>query len=143
MWSAACETLQASGDRKAGPRSASAEQAGDRARGPRAGDEDAVAGQEIADARRALFVSVATTLLAMFAFGLIEGRLTGIPPLRGAIQTALIGGLAAAAAFAIARAIDSGAKARPCDVKVKSQSPRIRATSALGGSLRHQSVWEW
>ncbi len=51
----------------------------------------------------AFFVSVGVTLLALFLFGLWKARLTGISPLRGAIQTTLIGGIAASAAFAIAR----------------------------------------
>ena len=38
-------------------------------------------------------------------FGYIKGRFTGAPPVRSAFQTAFIGGLAAAAAFGIARAI--------------------------------------
>lgn len=35
----------------------------------------------------------------------VEGHFTGAWPVRGALQTTLIGGLAAAAAFGIARAI--------------------------------------
>jgi VIT1/CCC1 family predicted Fe2+/Mn2+ transporter len=38
-------------------------------------------------------------------FGYVKGHFTGTAPLRSALQTALIGGLAAAAAFGIARAI--------------------------------------
>lgn len=53
----------------------------------------------------ALRWSAATTLLALAVFGAVKGRFTGVPWLRGALQTALVGGLAAAAAFAIARAI--------------------------------------
>jgi VIT1/CCC1 family predicted Fe2+/Mn2+ transporter len=53
----------------------------------------------------ALTVSVATTLIALAGFGYIKGRFTGAPPLRSAIQTVLIGGIAAAVAFAIAREI--------------------------------------
>ncbi len=56
-------------------------------------------------ARTALTVSVVTTLIALAFFGYIKGHFTGAPPLRSAIQTVLIGGLAAAAAFLIARAI--------------------------------------
>jgi VIT1/CCC1 family predicted Fe2+/Mn2+ transporter len=56
-------------------------------------------------AAAALPLSVAVTLAALFAFGWVKGRFTGSGPLRSAVQTALIGGLAAAAAFAIARAI--------------------------------------
>ena len=53
----------------------------------------------------ALLVSVAVTLVALFVFGFIKGRFTRLNPLRSGGQTVLICGLAAAAAFAIARAI--------------------------------------
>jgi vacuolar iron transporter family protein len=51
----------------------------------------------------ALWVSIAVTLLALFVFGSIKGHYTGVKPLRGGLQTVLVGGLAAAAAFFIAR----------------------------------------
>jgi VIT1/CCC1 family predicted Fe2+/Mn2+ transporter len=44
-------------------------------------------------------------LLALFVFGYVKGHITGTRPIRSALQTALVGGLAAAAAFGIARAI--------------------------------------
>jgi VIT1/CCC1 family predicted Fe2+/Mn2+ transporter len=53
----------------------------------------------------ALWVSVCVTLLALFVFGAIKGHYTGVKPLRGGAQTVLVGGLAAAAAFFIARLI--------------------------------------
>jgi vacuolar iron transporter family protein len=53
----------------------------------------------------ALYVSVCVTLLALFLFGFVKGRFTGGGPLKSAIQTTVTGGLAAAAAFAIAKAI--------------------------------------
>jgi VIT1/CCC1 family predicted Fe2+/Mn2+ transporter len=53
----------------------------------------------------ALLFSVGLTLLALFIFGFVKGRFTGTRPLRSALQTALIGSLAAGAAFIIARAI--------------------------------------
>jgi VIT1/CCC1 family predicted Fe2+/Mn2+ transporter len=53
----------------------------------------------------ALRVSVLVTLLALILFGFVKGRFTGASPLRSALQTTLIGGLAATAAFLIARAI--------------------------------------
>ena len=56
-------------------------------------------------ARNALVISVIATLLALLIFGYIKGHFTGTNPLRSGLQTALIGGLAAAAAFLIARAI--------------------------------------
>lgn len=59
----------------------------------------------IAEAHRALWVSVGVTLIALAVFGGIKGRFTGAPVIRSALQTALIGGLAAAAAFIIARCI--------------------------------------
>ena len=48
-------------------------------------------------------ISVGVTLTALALFGFAKGRATGTPPLRSAIQTALIGGVAAAAAYFIAR----------------------------------------
>jgi VIT1/CCC1 family predicted Fe2+/Mn2+ transporter len=56
-------------------------------------------------ASMALTVSVITTLLALAIFGYVKGHFTGAPPLRSASQTVLIGGLAAAVAFMIARVI--------------------------------------
>jgi VIT1/CCC1 family predicted Fe2+/Mn2+ transporter len=53
----------------------------------------------------ALFVSIGATLAALFIFGFIKGRFTGTRPTRSALQTALIGSLAAGAAFLIARLI--------------------------------------
>lgn len=52
-----------------------------------------------------LWLSVAITLLALAIFDCIKGRFTGISPLRGALQTVCTGGLAAVAAFFIARLI--------------------------------------
>ena len=59
----------------------------------------------MASARRALAVSVVVTLLDLFAFGYVKGRFTGKTPVRSAMQTTVVGGLAAAAAFAIAKLI--------------------------------------
>jgi VIT1/CCC1 family predicted Fe2+/Mn2+ transporter len=53
----------------------------------------------------ALYLSVAVTLLALFVFGYVKGRVTGISALRSGWQTMLIGGVAAGAAFGIARLI--------------------------------------
>lgn len=58
-----------------------------------------------ARAQMALQVSVGITLLALLIFGYVKGRFTGAKPLLSALQTALIGGLAAGAAFLIARLI--------------------------------------
>jgi VIT1/CCC1 family predicted Fe2+/Mn2+ transporter len=59
----------------------------------------------IADLDTALRVSVAVTLVALFIFGFVKGKLTGIPAWRGGVQTVVIGGLASAAAFTIAKFI--------------------------------------
>jgi VIT1/CCC1 family predicted Fe2+/Mn2+ transporter len=59
----------------------------------------------VSSAREALIVSAAVTLLALFVFGFVKGRLTGIPPFRGGLQTLLTGGIAAAVAFVLARAV--------------------------------------
>lgn len=56
----------------------------------------------------ALGVSVVVTLIALFVFGWVKGAFTGLPPLRSALQTLLVGGLAAGVAYTIARVI-SGA----------------------------------
>jgi VIT1/CCC1 family predicted Fe2+/Mn2+ transporter len=55
--------------------------------------------------RTGLAVSILVTLAALTAFGYVKGHFTGVKPWRSALQTALIGGLAAATAFAIARLI--------------------------------------
>jgi vacuolar iron transporter family protein len=52
-----------------------------------------------------LAFSIVVTLVALTVFGYAKGRFTGTGPVRGAFQTVLIGGLAAAAAFVIARAV--------------------------------------
>jgi VIT1/CCC1 family predicted Fe2+/Mn2+ transporter len=59
----------------------------------------------VANVHVALIVSVVLTLLALLTFGYVKGRFTTPRPFRSAWQTALVGGLAAAAAFAIAKAI--------------------------------------
>ena len=50
-----------------------------------------------------LWLSVRVTLFALIVFGYIKGHFTGTRPIRSAFQTTLIGGIAAAAAFLIAR----------------------------------------
>jgi VIT1/CCC1 family predicted Fe2+/Mn2+ transporter len=59
----------------------------------------------LSNAQSALKLSVIVTLIALALFGGIKGKVTGVPVFRGALQTTLIGGLAAAAAFGIARLI--------------------------------------
>lgn len=53
----------------------------------------------------ALIVSVVVTLIALFLFGYIKGRFTGLKPLIGGLQTVFVGGLAAGVAFILARLI--------------------------------------
>jgi vacuolar iron transporter family protein len=55
--------------------------------------------------RAALAGSIGVTLLALLVFGYVKGRFTVKKPMRSAWQTAVVGGLAAAAAFAIAKFI--------------------------------------
>ena len=57
----------------------------------------------LADVHRALSVSIIVTLICLGVFGAVKGRFTGVSMLRSGLQTMLIGGLAAAAAFGIAR----------------------------------------
>jgi VIT1/CCC1 family predicted Fe2+/Mn2+ transporter len=59
----------------------------------------------LSNAQSALRLSVIVTLIALALFGGIKGKVTGVPVFRGALQTIFIGGLAAAAAFGIARLI--------------------------------------
>ncbi len=57
------------------------------------------------DPGTALIWSVLATLTALATFGYIKGRFTGMAPVRSAFRTALIGGIAAGAAFLIAKAV--------------------------------------
>jgi VIT1/CCC1 family predicted Fe2+/Mn2+ transporter len=59
------------------------------------------------DVGAALPLSVAITLLALFIFGFFKNQVTGLNPLRGGFQTMLIGGVAAGAAFGLARLVGS------------------------------------
>jgi len=53
----------------------------------------------------AFWASALATLLSLFGFGAVKGRLTGMPMWRSAIQTALIGGAAATVAYGAARLV--------------------------------------
>ncbi len=55
------------------------------------------------NAFRGLIVSAAVTLAALGVFGFIKGRYTGARALRSAFQTMVIGGIAATAAFLLAK----------------------------------------
>ena len=59
----------------------------------------------VPSAGAALRISVVVTIAALAVFGYVKGKFTGTSPVRSALQTTVIGGLAATAAFLIARAI--------------------------------------
>jgi len=59
----------------------------------------------LSDVQMGLWWSVGVTLLALAVFGWVKGRFTGINPMKGAVQTVVIGGFAAGAAFLIAKLI--------------------------------------
>jgi len=59
----------------------------------------------LGNARAGLVISAIVTLAALGVFGYIKGRFTGTRPLRSMSQTMVIGGLAAAAAFVLAKLI--------------------------------------
>src|SRR4029077_11919569 len=59
----------------------------------------------LSDVQMGLYFSVGVTLLALAVFGWVKGTFTGIRPFKGALQTVVIGGLAATAAFVIAKLI--------------------------------------
>lgn len=59
----------------------------------------------IARTELALVFSVIVTMLALFVFGAFKGRFTGASMIRSGLQTLFIGGVAAGAAFFIARLI--------------------------------------
>lgn len=59
----------------------------------------------LSNAKTGLIVSAMVTLAALGVFGFLKGRFTGTPPLRAASQTMVIGGLAAGAAFVLAKLI--------------------------------------
>ena len=54
---------------------------------------------------QAFWYSVLVTLIALAVFGYIKGRFTGARPVRSGLQTVVIGGLAAGAAYLIAKLI--------------------------------------
>jgi vacuolar iron transporter family protein len=62
----------------------------------------------LASASTALMVSIVATILALAIFGAVKAQYTGMPLGAGALRTAFIGGLAAAAAFGIARLVSGG-----------------------------------
>ncbi|MHB8147104.1 MAG: VIT1/CCC1 transporter family protein [Vulcanimicrobiaceae bacterium] len=59
----------------------------------------------IARTSTAFAVSAAVTMVALAVFGIVKGRFTGVAPLKAGFQTLIIGGVAAAAAYAIAKLV--------------------------------------
>jgi VIT1/CCC1 family predicted Fe2+/Mn2+ transporter len=57
------------------------------------------------DIRTAFNLSVVFTLAALALFGVVKGRFTGVPMIQSGVQTVLVGGLAAAFAYGLARLI--------------------------------------
>ncbi|UEG49239.1 VIT1/CCC1 transporter family protein [Ferruginibacter lapsinanis] len=57
----------------------------------------------IADSTQALEISVVATLVCLFIFGYFKSKITGVNPWYGALRVTLIGAMAAAAAFGVAK----------------------------------------
>jgi vacuolar iron transporter family protein len=57
------------------------------------------------DSHTALLYSVIATLIALAVFGYVKGHFTGAPKIRSSLRTTAIGGLAAGAAYLIAKRI--------------------------------------
>jgi VIT1/CCC1 family predicted Fe2+/Mn2+ transporter len=55
------------------------------------------------DSKTALGWSIMVTLMALAVFGFVKGHFTGVSRLRSGLQTVVVGGLAAAVAFYLAR----------------------------------------
>lgn len=59
----------------------------------------------VSNAHTALVISAVVTAIALAVFGYVKGRFSGARPMISAVQTVVIGGIAATAAFLLARAI--------------------------------------
>ena len=59
----------------------------------------------VSNPHQALLYSCVVTLICLFVFGYFKSKVTGQPPVSGAFNVMLIGALAAAAAFGIARLV--------------------------------------
>ena len=59
----------------------------------------------VSEPHRALLYSCVVTLICLFVFGYFKSKVTGQPPVGGAFKVMLIGAVAAAAAFGIARLV--------------------------------------
>jgi len=61
----------------------------------------------IADSNEALKISVVATLICLFVFGFFKSKMTGVHPVLGALKVMLIGAVAAAAAFGVAKLFEA------------------------------------
>lgn len=61
----------------------------------------------VSAAKDAMLTSVGVTLAALLFFGYVKGRFTGNWPFASAVQTAVIGALASAAAYGMAKAVQA------------------------------------
>ena len=61
----------------------------------------------IHDSQMALYYSIMVTMVCLFVFGFFKSKVTGQPPVSGAFKVLIIGALAAAAAFGIAKWVNS------------------------------------
>lgn len=59
----------------------------------------------MSDSHTALLISASVTLLALFCFGLAKGYFTGASLFKSGFQTIFVGGMAAGAAYLLAKAI--------------------------------------
>lgn len=61
----------------------------------------------VSDSVQGLKISVVATLICLFVFGYFKSRMTGVNPWWGALKVTLIGAVAAAAAFGVARLFEA------------------------------------
>lgn len=59
----------------------------------------------LGDAKQGLAASVTITLFALAIFGYVRGKFTALKPVRSMVETVLVGGIATAAAFLLARSL--------------------------------------
>jgi VIT1/CCC1 family predicted Fe2+/Mn2+ transporter len=59
----------------------------------------------VSEAHNGLMISAIMTMLALLIFGFIKGKFTGSRPVKSALQTVIIGGIAASVAFLLAKFI--------------------------------------
>ncbi|KAJ3030515.1 UNVERIFIED_CONTAM: hypothetical protein HDU68_008803 [Siphonaria sp. JEL0065] len=60
----------------------------------------------VQDSYTALYISIGCTLLVLFIFGFVKGKVVGVAsPLRSALEMMIVGGVASGAAFGIAKAM--------------------------------------